>query len=77
MQLNLYGETHLDQQQVFKIGDLVHEYGNDNTIPARIISIINYHAMPFIEIHFKYKSILKRQILPTYRLQKYEYPRKE
>jgi hypothetical protein len=77
MQLGLYGETHSAQQQPFNVGDLVHERGADHNIPARVVLVINYHEYPFVEIHFKYKSILKKQILPTYRLQKYEYPKKE
>lgn len=53
-------------------GDLVHEAGLHHTTPGRIIEVIEHLGSRYYRIHFKCGEILKRIILPDFRLQKYE-----
>lgn len=68
MQLKLYGEQHSAQLQHFKVGQIVYEANSWHNTPARIISKIEHHSQHFWEIHFIEKSVLRKQILPEYRL---------
>lgn len=72
MQLKLYGEKHLGQQQHFNVGSLVLESNADHKTPARIIEVIENHGGIYYKIHFKYKSILQKVVLPEYRLIPYD-----
>lgn len=71
MQQRNYGGQHLGQPPVFKKGDLVHEAGGEHKTPARVIEVIESHGHTYYRIHFKYKSILQKVILPEFRLIKY------
>lgn len=58
---------------MFQVGDLVHEANCDwHFTPARIEEIIESHGSIYYKIRFRFHEILKRQILPEYRLTKYE-----
>ena len=57
---------------MLSIGDIVLEYGSEHKTPARILDIITNHGGTYYKIHFKYKSILQKVVLPEYRLIKYK-----
>lgn len=53
---------------ILKVGDVVYESSGSHQTPARIIEVIESHSHTYYKIHFKENEILKKVILPDYRL---------
>lgn len=56
---------------VLNVNDLVMASSGEYKTPARIIEVMEKHDNLYYKIHFIERSVLKKVILPAYRLKKY------